>query len=187
MRIFAALEVPEEIKDLMSVAQRELKRSDADVAWVEPHNMHLTLKFFGETDDVSAKGIGRVLDSVSSGIQPFECSLEGMGAFPNILNPRVIWSGVRLNRDKIEKMAASIDSGANEIGFDKEERPYSAHVTLGRVRSSRNMPELSRFLKKPLVPEVFFNVDRIHLFKSTLSSRGPVYSVMHTSVLGGKI
>lgn len=179
MRAFIAIELPEEIRSALAALQEKLKASGADVKWVEPQNIHLTLKFLGDIDDELREKIGAALCEVAASNQPFQAAVGLCGAFPNMDYPRVIWVGISEGDTQTKKIARELEDKLSKLGIAKEERAFACHITIGRVRSPSGKKNLTRALAdqaqnlaklKPL-----FNISKLTLFKSTLSSKGPVY------------
>ena len=183
MRTFIAIELPQEIKSALSNIQAELKQAHADVKWVKPENIHLTLKFLGEIDETLVEKICAILEGIARQNTPFNLSLSNLGAFPKLNYPRVIWIGVT-NDQPVVKIAQEIEKEAVEIGLPRESRPFSSHITLGRVRSALNRGALIEkliFLKKNFPPSnLEFKVHSLTLFKSTLTPSGPIYEIIHS-------
>jgi RNA 2',3'-cyclic 3'-phosphodiesterase len=180
MRAFIAIGLPQEIKDTLARLQAKLKTAGADVKWVEPKNIHLTLKFLGEIDDQAKERICAELPGICAGRKQFTISLFSCGAFPDANSPRVVWAGLEQGDKETKEIARAIEDTLQAIGIPREEREFSSHITLGRTRSSKNRQELARQLNerslKPL--EGKFNAAKITFFKSTLTPRGPVYEVI---------
>jgi 2'-5' RNA ligase len=183
MRTFIAIELPQEIKSALSNIQAELKQAHADVKWVKPENIHLTLKFLGEIDETLVEKICAILEDIARQNTPFNLSLSDLGAFPKLNYPRVIWIGVT-NDQPVVKIAEEIEKEAVEIGLPSESRPFSSHITVGRVRSGLNrgaLIEKLNFLKKNFPPsKLEFKVHSLTLFKSTLTPSGPIYEALST-------
>jgi len=183
MRTFIAIELPQEIKSALSNIQAELKQAHADVKWVKPENIHLTLKFLGEIDETLVEKICAILEGIARQNTPFNLSLSDLGAFPKLNYPRVIWIGVT-NDQPVVKIAEEIEKEAVEIGLPSESRPFSSHITVGRVRSGLNRGALIEkliFLKKNFPPsKLEFKVHSLTLFKSTLTPSGPIYEIIHS-------
>src|SRR3989338_5342197 len=135
MRTFIAIELSEEIRNTLAQIQSHLKYASADVKWVEKDNIHLTLKFLGEVDEERCEKIKSILDEIASQTKQFEISLKDLGAFPKIDYPRVVWVGLDKGITESKELAERIDAALSEIGFQKETRPFAAHLTIGRVRS----------------------------------------------------
>ena len=179
MRTFIAIELPEEIRSALAALQDQLKASGADVKWVEPQNIHLTLKFLGNIDDALREKIGGALCSVAANNQPFMAVIGLCGAFPNMDYPRVIWLGITEGEPQIKKIAREIEDKISGLGIEKDARPFTGHITIGRVRSPSGKKSLTRALAdqaQNLVKlNLGFSVSKLTLFKSTLSPAGPVY------------
>ena len=180
MRAFIAIELTQEIKDVLGRLQAKLKTVGADVKWVEPKNIHLTLKFLGEIDEQTQNLITDKLEEISNAQKEFVISISSCGAFPNTNSPRVIWAGIEQGDQEIRTIANSIETQLESMGIPKETREFSSHITLGRARSSQNRQELAKTLSqlilKPLKGQ--FPASKITLFKSTLTPHGPIYEVL---------
>lgn len=184
IRAFIAIELSPEIKDELLKAQTGLKTSNADVKWVKPKSMHLTLKFLGHITQESIENVKKILDKASSRYKPFEASLFNIGGFPKLEYPRVIWVGIDKGCSQIEAIAKDIEEELSLMGFEKEKRPFTAHLTLGRVRSSKGRKELvSKIKALDFKPSASCTIDKIILFQSTLTPQGPIYTPLHESKL----
>lgn len=179
MRLFIAIELPAQIRDLLERIQKELKSSGADVKWVDPKNIHLTLKFIGETQEKKLDIIMQIIEAAVKNTDSFDAQLSSLGAFPKISSPRVIWIGTGEGEESITRLAKNIEKTLEKIGILPEKRAFSAHITIGRTRSDLGLQKLSGFLvsvgKNIPFDNLRFNVNKVTLFKSTLTSRGPVY------------
>ena len=144
--------------------------------WVERANLHLTLKFLGEIDEKQQVAIRDQLLATAKKQKPFEIQLEGIGAFPKTSDPRVIWIGVTVGKEPLMQLARTLEEDCAELGFAKEERPFSAHLTIGRVRSSQHLASL---VKKLQVAEFRgsnpASIEKLILFQSLLLPAGPTY------------
>lgn len=181
MRAFIAIELPEEIRSALASLQNELKKSGADVKWVETGNIHLTMKFLGDKDDKKIKQIALALQETAQNNHPFPASIGTLGAFPSTKSPRVIWVGVNLGQDQICRVAVDLETKIALIGIPKEDRAFSAHITIGRTRSALNLEKLTQVLEEK--KDFFggkvleFKISKLTLFKSTLTSKGSIYEV----------
>ena len=182
MRTFIAIELPEEIKDALYHLQEKLKKSQADVKWVVPQNIHLTLKFLGEIKDGQFDEIASILEGVAEEKNTFTIRLSSIGAFPKINFPRVIWVGIDKGDNETEEIARMLQERLKQIGIPEEERPFSSHITVGRVRSALNKQRLAECLLDLQNKDGFLNqefqVEKITIFKSTLTPKGPIYEVL---------
>ncbi len=181
MRAFIAIELPQEIKDTLGRLQAKLKTAEADVKWVEPKNIHLTLKFLGEIDEQTTEKIKSFLEKIPNAQKQFKINLSSPGAFPSPASPRVIWVGIKQGNAEIKGIAIFLEKQSAEIGLPPENKEFSAHITIGRVRSGKNRGELSKILSdlsQNSLEDQQFTADKITLFKSTLSSNGPIYETV---------
>jgi 2'-5' RNA ligase len=124
-----------------------------DVAWVAPGNLHLTLKFLGTVPETRIDAIVAALTQSGLDLRPFEAQIRGLGAFPSGTRPRVIWAGVTDGATEMVELARRVDAALAELGFAREERPFSPHVTLGRVRRPGRDPVLTEALGLATVRE----------------------------------
>jgi len=186
MRLFIALELSDEIKEELARLQAELKKAKADIKWVEPKNIHLTLKFLGETDEPKTEEIKKALEKISSQEKPFAITLFKLGAFPNTSYMRVVWVGIDESCSEVERIAKSLEDELEKIGFPKEVRPFSAHLTLGRVKSPKGKVALKEKILLTEVQPKKSAVEKITLFKSTLRPNGPIYDRLFETSLTGK-
>ncbi len=182
MRSFIAIELPQNIKDYLSRLQTQLKNSQADVKWVEPQNIHLTLKFLGEIDDNQLSEINNILENIAKERKHFQANVSSAGAFPKINFPRVIWVGLKEGDQETQDIARYLEEKIAEIGVPKENRPFSSHITIGRVRTPKNkdklVKELNKFADGLKEENLKFLVNKLTLFKSTLKPLGPVYEIL---------
>jgi 2'-5' RNA ligase len=147
IRSFIAVEVPQALKSRMDELQRELRRTDADVKWVRPEAIHLTLKFLGSIRQDDVERISQSIGPAIEGWVPFEVRVQGMGCFPNPRNPRVVWVGMDRGREILTSLQQAVEKKMAELSFPPEDRPFSPHLTLGRVRSSKGKGELARAIE----------------------------------------
>lgn len=186
MRAFLALTLPDEIRRSFASLQRELARFGADVKWVEPPNLHVTLKFLGEITDHQRRAVEQLLAEVARGETAFPLGLDRVGAFPSLSSPRVVWVGLGEGKERAIRLVERLEQSCGELGIQKEERPFAAHVTLGRVRSPRGHARLGPVLRdcawRP-PPEPWI-VTALTLYQSVLGSDGPRYTVLAEMPLG---
>lgn len=189
VRSFVCIELPNDIKSNIQGFIKELRELDKDVRWVEDRNLHVTIKFLGEEPITKVE---KIKGALSKGIpelklSPFKLSLKGFGGFPNLERPRVIWVGLEgegLNQLRI--LRDFVEAEARRLDFIKEDKPFSPHITIGRVKSSRISSSLKAcFEKKGNVEFGDFLVREIILMRSQLFPSGPVYTPLATFVLEG--
>lgn len=184
MRTFIAIELDEAAHDHLAAVQLKLKSAGADVKWVEPQNIHLTLKFLGEVAEDKIDKIKSMLDAIAQRASPFSISLSEIGVFPNLNSPRVIWVGIKEGILQASKLAEEIETQMANLGFPKENRPFSAHLTLGRVRSPKGLQQLKDAIENfQLLTPSSQLITHITLFQSTLTPKGSIYTALHKANL----
>ena len=179
IRAFISIEIPQEIKEKISLIQEQLKSVETPVSWVRLDSIHLTLKFLGNIMEEQIPDIKKCIDTAVNGISPFNVNVKGGGVFPNLNYPRVIWLGLEDRTDSLFKLQKGIDSCLEKIGFEPEERGFKPHLTLGRVKSLKGKNQLIRTIhiyKDIEVGEI--NVDKIKLMRSQLNPAGAIYTVL---------
>lgn len=185
IRSFIAIEVPRELKSRLEEVQRELRRTEADVKWVRPEAIHLTLKFLGSIQQEDVGKISRAVAPVINLWEPFEIRIQGMGGFPNLRNPRVVWVGVDRGRESLASLQEQVEKKMAELSFPPENRPFSPHLTLGRVRSFRGKADLSQAVENRKGLELgIFQAREVILFRSDLKPSGAVYTKLKEFPLG---
>ena len=176
IRAFIAFKLNTDIQQVVRHIQDRLMKLDCNIKWVTPENIHLTLKFLG---DVKLKNIGsiqQILRETFSGIPPIETQLTDLGAFPDIDYPQVLWVGLDDDRRQLAGTAKTLEKALGKAGIKKSGKPFSPHITIGRVRSPRNIASLSQAMTQYTLPDVPKQIfDEVMLFKSTLTPQGPVY------------
>ena len=186
MRAFIALEMSDDIKSALERVESRLKCSGADVKWIDPRNIHLTIKFLGDITENRCADRSSLLDDVAKSEKPFDITLNAIGAFPKVEHPRVIWIGLDKGASEAGILADHVDEELSKIGFDREERSFSPHLTIGRVRSSLNMEKLrdkmiSAASSLPFSGIAPHRVSSVSLFRSTLTPHGSIYTKLHES------
>ena len=181
IRCFVAVECGgDELAAKFGEVRRVLEAAMANIKFVETENVHLTLKFLGEIEPSLVEEVSNVVEGTS--FQPFTAMIERVGVFPNLRRPRVVWAGITEGASRLEEIWSEIDSKLSKLGFERERRRFSPHITIGRVRSGRNRDKLVHEISS-LSDYVFgeLHVDRIALKKSVLTPRGPIYSTLAES------
>lgn len=176
IRTFIAIELDVKIRERLKEIQDQLQQLGADVKWVEPENIHITLRFLGNLNSKRLKDITTGLPDFIKGTPPFLIGITGLGAFPNPQKPKVIWAGVSENNGELSHLAEKIENGINQCGVGKEDREFSSHITIGRMRSFKNISRLAESIPSYAIsPTLEQTVNRVTLLKSTLTSDGPIY------------
>ena len=185
IRTFIAVPVTDEARAAVSGIEDELKRTGANVKWVEPGNVHITLKFLGDTKTRQIEDMVAALREKLAGAKCFDLVLSGAGTFPpGRRNLRVVWVGLAEGRDLLAELAGRVEDACALQGFAKEGRPFSAHLTVGRVRpGSHGLGDLAQKVKEVAFNPLKVKVDRVNLLRSELSPKGPTYTVLESFFL----
>jgi 2'-5' RNA ligase len=180
-----AIELPRAILKKIEEIEVELRSTHADVRWVGPEKIHLTLKFFGNIEESRIESIIKSIQGPIQITSPFPIRVKGVGAFPNLKNPRVIWMGLVDGREALISLQKQIETQLEKIGFQPEDRSFHPHLTLGRMKSSRGKEELVERMEEHKDEEFGdLQVERVVLFKSDLRPTGPIYTPLRELKLG---
>lgn len=189
MRLFVAVEIPPHTKDELITGYNEVKslfeRSKrGTVKWVQPQNWHITLKFLGEVPEKMFERCTAVLTQCARQYNPFKMRIRHMGCFPTPKRPRVLWAGVEETVDTLTPLSECLKKRFEEIGISREERGFHAHLTFGRIK--RFLPGLDRVMVECLSTKIesdWFEVSDLHLYRSVLTPKGPIYSLIFKASL----
>ncbi len=177
IRTFIAIELPEKIIYTISKVQEEIKSYGLKIRWVRPENIHLTLKFLGDIKTADTEKVARAVSESATGYPALSLAVKGIGVFPGIKKPRVLWLGISKQLDLLTALQKTLDEKLEAMGFPKEKRPFRGHLTLGRIKSIIDPKTLHDVLKEfiQFESEPFF-ADKIILYKSDLKPKGAVYT-----------
>jgi len=177
MRTFIAIEIPDEIKKEMAEAQSRLKGSGVEAGWTKPEGIHLTLKFLGEVEESRVPEIMDALTSAIQGMGRFRLEIAGAGAFPNPKSARVVWIGVSGDIERLITLQSSVEEAMAGLGMEREDRKFTPHLTLGRIKYIRSRDAWVSALEG--IKDVKldgFDVNAVSLMKSELKRTGAVYA-----------
>jgi len=178
LRSFIAIDVEEKtiIEKIIEI-EKKLQETGALLKLVEPENLHITIKFLGEISEKELPLIKKILEKNAELFEPFEITLEKLGAFPSISHPRVIWVGISQNKDKVTSLANKISADLERAGFRREERAFHPHITIARVKrqNSRLKKEITQYQNSVFGRMI---INNIRLKKSTLTPQGPIYTTI---------
>jgi len=184
LRSFIAVSVPPEAARNLRTAQDRLRQADPGIKWVDPENFHITLKFLGNVDRRLLTDLWHVVGEALNGTRPFTMHFRGLGAFPNAARPRVVWAGISDGASELTQLATRIEEACAQHGFEREQRAFRAHLTLGRARRPGPSPALASLLAELAEEDLGeAEVDRALLMKSELARRGAIYSVLEQKPL----
>lgn len=188
IRTFIAIELPDNIRAALDRLQSSLKSErQLFVRWAHPEGIHLTLKFLGNIGAERVPKIAEAMAGACLGIPAFRLELNGLGVFPNLRSPRVVWVGLIGEVEKLLQLQARVEQAFNPLGFPAEDRSFTPHLTLGRLREGTLREERLRFgelvASTPAETMPSFDVDAVSLMRSQLAPSGAVYSRLESASL----
>ena len=185
MRTFIAIEIEESIRAELAQAQAGLRPVEG-IKWVEPQNFHLTLRFLGEVDQGTVSRLVNEIGIIAAATAHFILGFAGAGAFPNERRPRVVWIGLDRGLEPLFALAQRVEAACQALGFAAEERPFSAHLTLGRAKGVISALTLQASLEA-LSGRHFGEqeINHITIMESTLTRSGPIYRPVTKLALKG--
>jgi 2'-5' RNA ligase len=178
VRSFVAFDIDRDaVRKKMADAQALLVKTGADLKVVEPENIHVTMRFLG---DVRMDNVEKIFDAMKKvTFAPFDVKIQGIGAFPDVRYPRVVWAGITQGANDLRSISSQLEPHLTALGFAPDPKGFSPHLTIARVRSGRNKMELAKFISER--KEFEFGTIRaacLRLKKSVLTPRGPIYSML---------
>jgi len=189
VRSFIAIELPDGLKLELSQLEARLKLGEQPwVKWVDPHSIHLTLKFLGNVAVNRLGDITGAMEAAAQGIPPFSLEVKELGVFPNLRRAQVAWVGISGEVDKLSQLQQRIEANLSPLGFAPESRPFTPHLTLARLRNQASPDERQRF-GQLIVSTKFesahaIKVDAINLMRSQLTREGAIYNRISSVGLG---
>ncbi|MFH2219387.1 MAG: RNA 2',3'-cyclic phosphodiesterase [Pseudomonadota bacterium] len=184
IRTFVAIELPDHVVASIRKVQEGLRSYGFNVKWVRPENIHLTLKFLGDIGTADTKKVGDAIAVSMKEHAPVSLTAKGIGVFPGIKNPRVIWVGITGRQNELLALQNRLENELAGIGFPREKRPFNGHLTLGRVKQKIDprrlveaIEEFGGFESEP------FAAGEVVLFKSDLKPTGAVYTKLVSAAL----
>jgi 2'-5' RNA ligase len=179
VRLFIAIEIPQTIRSTFATLLKEFRAIAPQVKWVRAENLHVTLKFLGETDSAKLGALQNVLSAVCSG-EPVGLEFRGLGFFPNEKRPRVFWAGMEASPN-LKTLAADIDQATHRLGYPLEERPFTPHLTLARFQPPGIPPKLLQAIQvKSAQAFGSLRTGEFHLIESKLKPTGAEYTTVQT-------
>jgi|ADurb_Oil_02_Slu_FD_contig_51_1501131_length_941_multi_2_in_0_out_0_1 2'-5' RNA ligase len=186
LRLFFAVPIPEGLREAVCQVQETLRRCGTSVKWVEPENLHFTLKFLGELPPSALPELERVAGEVAARHATFALTMRGCGAFPRPAEARAVWVAAAEGAQELTALAEDLEKALAQAGLAApERRPFKAHATIGRNRTPQHSKGLAAGIKQAAATELgTMAVDEFVLFKSVLTPAGPIYTVQKTFRLG---
>jgi 2'-5' RNA ligase len=185
-RLFIAIDISEEARVAASAYINRLKNEwpGYRISWTKPENLHLTLKFLGDVEEKRIVEIANAIGKAAIGASNFQLEASGTGVFPSARKPKVLWLGFKEESGNLESLAERLEEKCEEIGFPKDERKFSPHLTIVRVRDPRSARLLADLHVKNEFGSVRFNVNRVVLYESKLDPNGSIYTPLSSAPLG---
>lgn len=186
LRLFIAVELPQEVRAALAGAATQLKAAGADVSWSRPESIHLTLKFIGDAPASYVERLSKDIDRAADESQAHEAELSTrLGVFPSLRRIRVVWAGIDEPTGRLTSLRRLVDEATNWC-TPADARTYVPHLTLGRVRSGRNIQALSQLVEQARIPAgLIVPIRQVTLFSSRLTPAGAVHTMLHQAQLAG--
>jgi 2'-5' RNA ligase len=186
IRAFLAAELSEYLIQALDRIQTELRSCGAEVRWVKPDNIHLTLHFFGNIGHDEVEDVCRQMTKVASATKPMKVKVEGLGAFPSLSNPKVVWVGISDASGMLTVLQSAVIRELSLMGYKMDKRPFHPHLTLGRLRLPAGKGGLREALKNGKDARIGdWEVKGMTLFRSDLRPTGPEYTRLRVIPLQG--
>lgn len=190
VRSFIAIPVPDDgIRALQDVVDDFDSEIGRHVRWVRPEGIHLTLKFMGDIPAGMVDRVLGVLPLVTARFSPFSLKISGLGAFPNLRKPRVLWAGLDGDLDALRDLQLAVDDAVGDLGLPKEQRPFSPHLTLARVHREAAEGQLRRISEVVAAGEISatpaWTIDTVNLMRTELDPAGSRHYLVGASAIGG--
>jgi 2'-5' RNA ligase len=177
IRAFIAFELPEKITSQIRGVQEGIKAHKFKIKWVQPQNIHLTLKFLGNIPASDTFKIQNAISEAVKGVEPILLAAKGIGVFPDLKRPRVLWVGIAGRKKALIGLYQALEESLEAIGFPKESRPFKGHLTLGRIRGKIISKRLVHVMDEFIDFETeTFEANQIILFQSERLPSGAVYT-----------
>src|SRR5437763_10320176 len=179
LRLFCAVELPARLRARAFDHLKQLRASVPQVkaSWEREEKLHVTLKFFGATEAARLSALTEAAARVVAGIAPFELTLEDVGAFPSVREPRVLWLGVMDTQGELRRLQQQLETACAATGFARDERPFHAHVTLARIRTANaNARRLAHYQRQLGFAPQPFTVNELVIMRSDLGPNGSQYT-----------
>ena len=184
IRCFVAIELPKAIQDQLSQIQNTLRKQIQRASWVQPGNIHLTLKFLGDVNPNDIESVGQAIAQVASCHSPFSLQFGGVGAFPNPARPRVIWVGVKVGGEKVSALAQDINEALSRCGFPPDNKKFNSHLTIARLKERVNLrPFASLHRQYDEIDGAAMTVHEVSLIRSQLRPKGAIYTTFQSCEL----
>lgn len=181
MRLFVAVNLPSAEKKRLALLLDTLQKSEASVRWLDAESLHITMKFLGDVAD--AASLNDALDRAAASVPPFDLEIAGFGAFPSPSRPRIFWLGVQAPPQLLE-LQRNIEAELEKLGYAREDRPFSPHITMGRARNGQRVERAAMDRMTSQVEyKTVLAVRSVDLMRSHLGQSGARYELLHAAPL----
>lgn len=188
LRLFLAIDIPNSARGKITEAQSFYKALNLDAAWVKPSNMHLTLKFLGNTQPGLIPKIKSRVAEIAKATPPFSITLGNVGVFPDLSRSRVLWVGIVEAEGRLGSLKEKIEQQMTQLGFPADRKQSVHHLTLGRIKSGKGMERLKKVIEAAHSSNMnTFEVSSVQLIKSELTPKGSIYTVQEEFIFSGPI
>jgi len=177
VRTFVAIMLDGSLHRTLTEVVERFASSKASVKWVAPENTHVTLKFLGNVDEERLTEVYEACERAADGIGPIDLEMKAVGCFPGMKRPRVVWLGIEKGEEHVRELQQRVESELERMGFAREERTFTAHLTIGRVKGRKGISNLCRLLEEER--NVFIGLmraEKISIMKSKTLPTGPIYT-----------
>lgn len=175
IRCFLAIALPEDLRNSLESLRYRLDLPQFDVRWVDPKNLHLTLRFLGEISEEDLETVSAAAQKTAEGTESFSLLIQGLGAFPSIGSPRIVWAGAE-PPEPVVRLERKLSRELEGLNWPPPDKPFRPHLTIGRVKSSRGKGELRKLLERNQKEKIGeMRVTEILLVQSQLRPSGPLY------------
>lgn len=184
MRLFVAIELNKSVRSALTDVQAALSAKCNGVRWIPGEQLHLTVKFLGEVPEADVAKVAEAVARATAGAASFDMEIAGCGCFPPRGTVHIIWVGVREESGALLQCVERVEGELEPLGFAREHRPFSSHITIGRVREDRSGGRLRSVIEAYGFRSTEQSVSSITLMSSVLSPKGPTYTAVSTARLG---
>ena len=179
VRSFIAVNLNPEIKEYLTSLQVNLNVPETKIKWVEKNNLHLTMKFLGDISSEQTELLKLILKEITSRYSPFIIKLSSdIGIFPTYQMPRIIWTGIKEGANQLHELYSSIETMLYKEGFPRENKDFSSHITIGRVKYIKDKDNFIQIIKRIEISNLSQEVKSIDLMESKLTPNGPIYNII---------
>lgn len=184
MRLFVAILLSDEVRAALARVQKDIGRSCDGVRWVRQEQLHVTVKFLGDVPDGDVPSVSEAIARGAAEGGPFSMTVEAAGCFPPRGGVRIVWAGATEPSNTMQRSVEAINGELEDLGFERERRAWSAHITIGRVKFDKSAGRTRSAVERVSYSGIDQAVDSVSLMSSVLGPNGPTYEQVFTCSLG---